>query len=532
MTRFFAEQRQRWMALGVGILLVIGGWLMLKPEPAPPPAPTAMPPHGPADLQSSQAYAMLTPSKQQLIGVTTGTAEKRPLTTTVRAVGRVEYDEQRIAHVNLRISGWVEELFVDYTGQFVRKGEPLLTLYSPDLVATQDEFLLALRNLDRLKDSPIPEAREQAEQLLESARARLRLWTLTDQQIDELARRGKPNTSVTLFSPIAGYVIEKNVFKGMYVDPERTLYSIADLSKVWMNAEIYEFEMPFVKVGQRAQATFTAYPGETFHGRVSYIYPYLNQETRTVKVRLEFPNPTLRLKPEMYGSVSIAIDRGARLAVPETAVLDSGTRQLVFLVRGEGLFEPREVKLGPKIGTYYEVLEGLTEGDRVVTSGTFLIDSESKLRAATHMMGSLGMGGVKMEQARMGEMEMGQMTKPGAPAQGKSSNGKQEQQVEDLTLTLSTDPSPPRTGENRIRVEVLDAARNQLPNLPVRFTYTMPGMLPATVPLKPVQGRYEATVNLGMAGRWDLTASVERRNRPPVKAVFSVTVGEGSMSGM
>jgi len=355
---------------------------------------------------SEQAAVMVTPVRQQLIGVKTAVVGKQQLETAIRAVGKVDYDEQRIAHVNLRISGWVEDLFVDYTGQLVRKRQPLFTLYSPDLVAAQDEYLLALRAEEQVQDSPLPEVREQAAQMVQAARDRLRLWTITDQQITELARRGTAQTYLTIFSPIAGHVIDKQVFKGMFVEPQTKVYAIADLSAVWVHAEIYEYEVPFVRVGQSATLTLDAYPGESFHGQVTYIYPYMNKEARTLKVRLEFPNPGLRLKPDMYGTVVIRVDRGRKLAVPDQAVLDSGIRKIVFVAKGKGLFEPRQVTLGPKVGSYYEVIEGLVEGERIVTSGTFLLDSESKLMASTSMMGALGMGGIRMEQAQMGKMEM------------------------------------------------------------------------------------------------------------------------------
>ena len=355
---------------------------------------------------SEQAAVMVTPVRQQLIGVKTAVVGKQQLETAIRAVGKVDYDEQRIAHVNLRISGWVEDLFVDYTGQLVRKRQPLFTLYSPDLVAAQDEYLLALRAEEQVQDSPLPEVREQAAQMVQAARDRLRLWTITDQQITELARRGTAQTYLTIFSPIAGHVIDKQVFKGMFVEPQTKVYAIADLSAVWVHAEIYEYEVPFVRVGQSATLTLDAYPGESFHGQVTYIYPYMNKEARTLKVRLEFPNPGLRLKPDMYGTVVIRVDRGRKLAVPDQAVLDSGIRKIVFVAKGKGLFEPRQVTLGPKVGPYYEVIEGLVEGERIVTSGTFLLDSESKLMASTSMMGALGMGGIRMEQAQMGKMEM------------------------------------------------------------------------------------------------------------------------------
>lgn len=542
------RRRTVWVAIGL-LNLAVGAWLLngwehlplsLLSEKTSRPSPQAekdmrnmkgMGPSASPEAGSPQAYAMVAPVKQQLIGVTTAIVEKRRLETSVRAVGRVEYDERRIAHVNLRISGWVEDLFVNYTGQFVRKGQPLFTLYSPDLVATQDEYLLALRSRDKVKETPIPEVREQAERMIEAARDRLRLWTFTDEQIDELARRGKANTYITIYSPIGGYVIDKKVFKGMFVEPQLTIYTIADLSRVWVNAEIYEYEVPFVQVGQSATASFSAYPGEQFHGQVSYIYPYLNQQARTVKVRLELPNPRLQLKPDMYGDVMINVNRGSQLAVPEAALLDSGTRKLVFVVRGEGMFEPREVKVGPKIGSFYEIQEGLTLGERVVTSGNFLIDSESKLAAATNMMGALGMAGIKMEQAQMGKTDMEGMLAGEAPKTPAS--GKQEKQVDGVTIALSTVPAPPRVGDNRVRVH-LTGPPKELANVTVELTYTMPmpGMTPASVSMQSREkDAYEAKVNLGMAGQWDLTVLVKRRDGRPLQIPFSVMVG-GGMPGM
>jgi len=538
----------------VALLVVLGGWLFViyqgrregistPPERLETSAPVAVQrtdnegaKSSVPDVGPSQAFAMVNRAKQQLIGVKTAVVEKHPLDTTIRAVGRVDYNEQRIAHVNLRISGWVDDLFVDYTGQVVRKGQPLFTLYSPDLVASQDEYLLALRTQQKLKDSPLPEVHQQAEDLVQASRERLHLWTISDQQLNELARRGKANIYLTISSPNAGYVIDKKVFKGMFVEPQMQLYTIADLSTVWVNAEIYEYEVPFVKVGQTGTVTFTAYPGQAFYGRVSYIYPFLNPESRTVKVRLELPNTDMQLKPEMYGDVEIQINRGYRVAIPEQAVLDSGSRKLVFLVRGEGLFESREVKVGSKIGSLYEVQEGLEVGDRIVTSGNFLIDSESKLMAATDMMGSLGMGGIRMEQARMGEMNMSGMPMGGTPSNSATQVAKAlgEKKVGGVTLVWSTDPEAPRIGENVLRVTVKGDGGKSVSDAKVHLTYTMamPGMLPATVPMtRGKDGSYEAKVNLGMGGQWDLTVTVQRPGQPEIKESISVTVGAG-MPGM
>ncbi|MEO8324842.1 MAG: efflux RND transporter periplasmic adaptor subunit [Nitrospirota bacterium] len=503
------------------------------------------------ERRPSQVSAMVSPARQQLIGVKTAVVELHPLQTTVRAVGSVEYDEQRITHVNLRMTGWVEDLFVDYTGQLVRKDQPLFTLYSQDLVATQDEYLLALRAKADIQESPLLEAREQGAQMVEAARDRLRLWTITDKQIEELARRGTPQTYVTIYSPSTGFVVDKKVFKGMYVTPELTVYTLADLSTVWVHADVFEYEIPFIRVGQSGTLTLDAYPDKTFQGAITYIYPYLNPTSRTVKVRLVFPNPALQLKPDMYGTVHLPVDRGRKLAVPEEAVLDSGTRKVVFVAQGEDMFEPREVRLGPKVGSYYEVVAGLQQGERIVTSGTFLLDSESKLMASTNVMGTLGMGGVKMEQAQMGKMDMADMNMGGMDQKmnmngthmkkGESSSAIRglpsniTRKSEDLIISFSTEPAAPRVGKNLIRVQVTDSTGHPVTksHLRVRYTMPIPGMSPTNVRMmEQGEGRYEAQINLGMGGPWDHTIMIQRDGHPDIQEMFSVTAGAGDMSGM
>ncbi|MBI3597118.1 MAG: efflux RND transporter periplasmic adaptor subunit [Nitrospirae bacterium] len=357
----------------------------------------------------AQAAVMVSPGRRQLIGVKTEVVEERPLETVLRAVGTVDYDERRIRQTNLRVSGWITDLRADYTGKSIEKGDPLFTLYSPDLASTQEEYLLAKKTLERVKASPVAHIREGAEAQVASARNRLLLWNMTEEQIAQLEERGITRMETTIYSPIEGVVTKKTALQGMYVTPEMNLYEVADLSTVWIYADIYEYEIPSVKVGQGATVTLASYPGETFKGRAIYIYPYLDKETRTVKIRMEFPNPQGQLKPGMYGNVEIRGEVGRRLAVPEEAVLDSGIRKLVFVDQGGGMYEPREVRLGNQVDRFYPVISGLAPGEKVVTSGTFLIDSESKLMAATSMMGMLGMGGIKMEQGKMGEMEMGGM---------------------------------------------------------------------------------------------------------------------------
>jgi Cu(I)/Ag(I) efflux system membrane fusion protein len=484
-----------------------------------------------------QATVMVSPAKRQLIGVKTDTVQERTLETVIRAVGTVDYDERHIRQVNLRVSGWITNLFVDYTGKSVKRGDPLFTLYSPDLVSTQEEYLLAKRTLERVTASPVMHVRTGAEAQVASAKNRLLLWGLTEAQIAELEERGTPQKETTIDSPIHGVVTKKTALQGMYVTPEMNLYEITDLSTVWINADVYEYEVPLVKVEQEAAVTLTAYPGEAFHGRVMYIYPYLNAETRTIKVRMEFPNPEGKLKPGMYGTVEIKTTAGKKLAIPQEAVLDSGTRKLVFVDKGQGMYEPREVQLGNKVDRFYPILSGLNPGDRVVTSATFLIDSESKLMAATNMMGALGMGGIRMEQAQMGQMtgqmEMagmeGMKGMEGMPMDQSSSGGStaREQTVDGLTLTLATVPDPPKKGENTLRLlirskdmPVTDA------KVTVAYIMAMPGMEPETVEAKQTkEGMYEATVDFAMKGGWAIDVTVVRGKAKPVTAHFTVQVG-------
>ena len=331
----------------------------------------------------------ISPERQQLIGVKFGKVEMRPLEKVIRTVGRVDYDERKIVTVTTKFMGWIEDLYVDFTGRFVRQGEPLLTIYSPELVSTQEEYLLALRARKDLVKSPFPEVAGSGSSLAESAKRRLKLWDITDEQIRALEESGQAKKTLTLFSPFSGFVLEKSAYKGMNVMPGMALFKLADLSVVWLYADIYEYELPFIRLGQEASIQLSYIPGETFRGKAIYIYPSLNPETRTAKVRFEIPNSHERLKPEMYANVEIKVHLGQKLAVPEGAIIDTGLRQMAIIDKGSGYFEPREVKVGAKVDNYYEVIKGLKAGERVVTSANFLIDSESKLKEAVGGMASM-----------------------------------------------------------------------------------------------------------------------------------------------
>lgn len=333
---------------------------------------------------SGRIQVKISPERQQLIGVRTALVRSQPIERMIQTVGLVDYAEPNIRYVNLKYDGWVEKLYVNSTGRAVRAGEPLFDLYSPDLVAAEQEYLIALKARATLGD---------ASSILESAREKLRLWNVTDAQIEELRKTGVGAKTVTVFSPSSGIVFEKNVIQGQKVMSGENLFKIVDLSRVWILGEVYEYELPFIKAGQEVMVSLSYDPGESLSGKISYIYPYLKSDTRTNQVRIEAANPGLKLKPGMYANLRIRADLGTKLTVPADAVLDAGITKIVFVALGDGYFEPREVKLGVKGENLYEVLDGVREGEAIVTSANFLIDSESSLKAALSQMIKASTGG-------------------------------------------------------------------------------------------------------------------------------------------
>ncbi|MEW6601030.1 MAG: efflux RND transporter periplasmic adaptor subunit [Nitrospirota bacterium] len=322
--------------------------------------------------------------KQQLIGVKTVEAAVKPMHKTIRTVGRIEYDERNLATVNTKFEGWIEVLHVDYTGRYVKKGEPLAEIYSPELVATQQEFLNVIK-WDQSAASGQQSAvssmlSKDAERIVDAAKQRLKLWDITDEQIEKIKESGEPIRTLTIYSPVNGYVTRKMALQGMRVMPGEKLFDLADLSTVWVISDIYEYELGLIKVGQAADISLSYFPGKVFSSVIDYIYPSLSADTRTAKVRFTIKNPSEQLKPQMYTNVEIGIDMGRRLLIPDEAVIDTGSRQIIYVDKGEGYFEPREVHIGLKAGGMTEVLHGLEAGEKVASSGTFLIDSEAQLK--------------------------------------------------------------------------------------------------------------------------------------------------------
>lgn len=324
----------------------------------------------------------------QNMGIRTTAVRRGPLVRTIRTVGRVDYDEQTVNFINTKFDGWIEQLLVDETGVLVEKGQPLFAVYSPKLYSAQVEYLVGLRGVEQMAKSTLLEMREESERTLEASRIQLKYFDVSDEQIERLRRTKQIQKTLTIHSPARGIVTEKMALEGMYVKPGMRLYTIADLARVWVYVDIYEYQLPWVRVGQQATMTLPYIPGKEFTGQVVYVYPYLEEQTRVIKVRLEFENPTLELKPGMYTNVTLAADlKREALLIPREAYIDSGTRQLVFVARGKGKFEPRDIHIGVETESgLTEVLYGLDEGDVVVTSGQFLLDAESKLREAVAKM--------------------------------------------------------------------------------------------------------------------------------------------------
>ncbi|MEK7755007.1 MAG: efflux RND transporter periplasmic adaptor subunit, partial [Acidobacteriota bacterium] len=363
----------------------------------------------------------VSPEKQQLIGVRYGTVEMAAGTHSFRAAGKVAADETRVAKVQTKVEGWIEKVYVDFIGKLVEKGQPLLTLYSPEMLATQQEYLLALKSRDIMKGSPLRSSLEQSDSLVVAARRRLELWDLGERQIEELARTGEPVKNITIYSPITGYVMERKAFPKQRITPETELYTVVDLSKVWIMADVFQNEAPMIREGMPARVTLSYGGGRTFSARVNYIQPQVDSMTRTLKVRLEADNPVLALKPDMFVDVDFQVAMPRRLVVPAEAVLDAGLKKTVFVDLGNGYLEPRQVETGEQIGDRVEITKGLKAGERIVTSGNFLIDSESQLKSsaagmAGHQHGGPPAGGKQAAPAQgQGREQPSQQSMPGMP---------------------------------------------------------------------------------------------------------------------
>ncbi len=501
----------------IALIGVLGGlwWRSAehkKTEAAMSSAPTESAPNGSENASMASHEASLVPvqlssERMQSIGVRMGRVERKTVGDEIRATGNVAVDETKVAYVQVRYSGYIQKVFADATYQYLRKGQPLFTIYSPDLAATEREYLVAKQNQQRVVGSTVPGVAESAASLLSAASERLKQWGVPQRELARLESTGQVQQELQVDSPVSGYITERNALPNLTVQPETRLYSVADLSTVWIFAEVFQNDLGRIKVGDRASLTVDTYPGRNFEGRVNFIYPQVDMTTRTARVRLIFPNPGLKLTPGMFVNAVLQVRAGTQLVIPASGVLQSGTRQVVFVNRGGGYLEPREVELGERAGEDFVVLKGLKEGEEIVTSANFLIDSESQLQAA-----------------------LGSFVPPPPGAGSASARNAPQANVE-----LATDPAPPRKGSNTVRVKLADATGAPISGAEVSVTFFMPAMpamgmaamrTPVTLSDKG-NGFYEGQAQLDSGGTWQVTVVAKKNGQTVASKQLSVNATGG-----
>jgi membrane fusion protein, copper/silver efflux system len=467
----------------------------------------------PAAAPAATAEAALTPvqlsaQRLQSIGVKFGTVEEKVVSDEVRTTGSVAVDETRLAYVQTRFPGFIEKVFVDATYQYAKKNQPLFTMYSPELVATEREYLAAKENQQQMAGSSVPGVASSAASLLEAAKGRLAQWGVPEREIARLDSTGQVQQEFEVVAPISGYITERNALPTVAVQPEMRLYTIADLSTVWVQAQVFQSDLGRIRIGDPATLTVDTFPGRAFQGRVNFIYPQVDMDTRSARVRVVFANSGMQLKPGMFVNVALQAPLGRQIVVPASAVLQSGTRQIVFVSRGDGYLEPREVQLGARTGDDFIVLKGLAAGEKVATSALFLVDSESELQAA---LGSFA------------------PPPPGAGAAAAVNSPS-------ANVELSSDPDPPHKGDNIFRVKLTDASGAPMAGAEVSVTFFMPAMPDMGMPAMRTAvtlsekgaGIYEGKVRLENGGTWQVTI-VARKNG---QAIASRKLSVNSVGGM
>jgi RND family efflux transporter MFP subunit len=458
-----------------------------NPAPQQETSPSAVPQPPPAETPLSPIQ--LSPERLQSIGVKFGVVERKDVKDTIRTTGTVAIDERRISYVQTRISGHIEKVFADATYQYVKKGQPLFTIHSPELVTAEREYLLAKQNAQNFSQSTVPGVASGGASLLESSRERLAQWDIPQQEIARLETTGQVEETLEIHSPVSGYITERNALPNLMVQPDTRLYTVADLSTVWVLAQIFQNDLGRIKVGSPTSLTVDSYPGRVFRGRVDFIYPDVDMTTRTARARLVFSNSQLTLSPGMFVNVSVDVNLGKRLAIPVSGVLQSGSRQIVFVDRGNGYLEPREVQLGPQANDEYVVLKGLQVGERIVTSANFLIDSESQLQAA-----------------------IGSYAAP--PPVASAIESKNNPAIQSgVQLDFSTEPQAPQKGANLYRVKVTADDGSPVTGAQVSVRSYMAGMpemgmaaMNVVTPLtEKGNGVYEGKLTLESGGTWKIT---------------------------
>ncbi len=462
---------------------------------------------GPTLVETPLVPVQISPQRLQSIGVKTGEVERKFVEDEIRATGNIAVDETRLAYVQVRFSGYIQKVFADATYQYVRKGQPLLTVYSPDLVATEREYLVAKQNQQQVAQSTVPGVASSAASLLDAAAERLKQWGVPQTEITRLESTGQVQQELEVDSPVSGYITERNALPSVAVQPEMRLYTIADLSTVWVQAQVFQNDLGRIKVGDPATLSVNTFPGRSFSGRVDFIYPQVDMDTRTAKVRVIFSNPGLQLKPGMFVNVALKVPMGHQLVIPATGILQSGIRVIAFVERSDGYIEPREVQLGSRVGDNFVVLKGLKAGEQIVTSANFLIDSESQLQAAlgTFVPPPPGAGAASAINAPQGNVE------------------------------LSSDPTPPHKGSNVFRVKLTDASGTGISGGEVTVTFFMPAMpaMGMAAMRTPValsdkgNGLYEGSGELGSGGTWQVTILAKKNGQTIASKQLSVNATGG-----
>ena len=449
--------------------------------------------------ESALAPVPISSREMQRIGVKIGEVRRKFVNDVLRTTGSVAIDERGLAYVQVRFAGYIQKVFVDSTYQYVRKGEPLFTIYSPELLSTEREYLLARESQQRLARSPDPAVARDAASLVDASAERLALWGIPRREIERLRATGRIRRDLVIDSPVTGYVTRREALPNAYAEPGTRLYTVANLSTIWVFAHVFQNDLGRLKVGDRARLTVNTYPGRQFTGRVDFIYPEIDPVTRTARVRLRFANPSLKLVPGMFVNVSIEAPMGEQEVIPASGVLQTGTRAIVFVDQGDGYLEPRDVRLGAEVGDEYIVLSGLKPGERIVTSANFLIDSQSQLQAALSAFAP-------------------------PPAVPQAAGAPQ------VHLAVSLQPNPPRVGRNLIRVTLTDPKGRPVEGAQVSATFVLPGMpsmgmagKQVAVQLSPAgNGTYQGSVTLTGGGTWQ--AAVVARKGSQVLATQQLSV--------
>jgi RND family efflux transporter MFP subunit len=449
----------------------------------------------------------LSHQRMQEIGVTTAVAEMKDVSDELQAPGNVAMDEQRLSYVQTRFPGWIRRVFANATYQYVKKGQKLFTIYSPDLASTEQEYLLAKKNQASVSQHMHGTPAEEGNWLLQAATERLRRYDIPDAEIAQLEKTGTASREIGVESPASGYIIERNAFPNAYVQPETKLYTIADLSTVWIYANVPQVDVGRLKPGDRGEVSVDAYPGRKFSGNIDQILPEVDSATRTVRVRLVMSNPGVALKPGMYVNVTIAAPLGRQLVIPASGVLQAGTRQIAFIDRGQGSLEPREIETGLRLDESIVVLKGLKAGDRIVSSANFLVDSEAQLQSA--MSGYM-------------------------PASPQNVNAPQ-QATEQLQIDFTTEPSPPRKGTNTLRVKLIGPDRKPVTGAQATATFFMPAMPAMGMAAQHASatlaergsGTYEGSLQLDFGGTWQVIIAVQRAGKTIATKTLSVNATGG-----